>query len=184
MTYPGSRWLKFAVKAPIFLWRLGLGPIVGRVFMLITTIGRKTGLPRRTVVEYHVLPENGRKYAPCAFGPKAQYYRNIVADPHVTIQTADGTERMIATRVTDDDELVAVYELFRRRDPVVLNRYLDSLDIRPDPAEVVAKKDRIYWLRFDPTDEPTPPPLEADLKWVWLVVLAGLVGFGLGRRKT
>ena len=184
MTYPGNRWLRVAVKAPIFLWRLGLGPIVGRVFMLITTTGRKTGLPRRTVVEYHTLPENGKKYVPCAFGPKAQYYRNIVADPRVTVQTADGTERMIATRVTDDDELVAVYELFKRRDPVILNRYLDSLGIRPDPADIVAKKDRIYWLRFDPTDEPTPPPLEADLKWVWLVALAGWLGFWLGRRKA
>lgn len=180
MPYPGSGWLKFAVKAPITLWRLGLGPIVGKVSMLITTTGRKSGLPRRTMVEYHSLA--GKKYVPCAFGARADWYKNIAADPRVTIQTADGTESMIATRVTDDEELIAVYELFKRRDPVLLNWYLQSLDIQPDPADIIAKKDRIYWLRFDPTDEATPPPLEADLKWVWLVALAGLLTFWLGRR--
>jgi deazaflavin-dependent oxidoreductase (nitroreductase family) len=187
MTYPGGGWLKFGVKAPITLWRLGLGPVIGKVLMLITTTGRKSGLPRRTMVEYHTLPAgdlpvSGKKYAPSAFGPKADWYKNIAADPRVTIQTADGAEGAIATRVTDDDELVAVFELFRRRDPVVLNWYLGSLDIQPDPADIVARKDRIYWLRFDPTDEVTPPPLEVDLKWVWLVVLAGWLGFWLGKR--
>ncbi|NOZ29358.1 MAG: nitroreductase family deazaflavin-dependent oxidoreductase [Chloroflexi bacterium] len=180
MIYPRG-WLRWAVKAPILLWRLGFGPILGRIFMLLTTTGRKSGLPRRTMVEYHML--NGRIYAPCAFGPKAQWYKNIVADPRVTVQTAHGVQSMIATRVTDDEEILAVYELLRRRDPVILDAYLRSLDIRPDPADVVAKKDRIYWLRFDPTDEPTPPPLEADLAWVWPVVLVLLLGLWLLRRR-
>lgn len=168
MIYPRG-WLRWVVKAPILLWRLGFGPILGRVFMLLTTWGRKSGLPRRTVVEYHVLGE--KIYAPCAFGPKADWYKNILANPRVTVQTARGIQSMIATRVTDDEELLAVYELLRRRDPVLLDAYLRSLDIRPDPADVVAKKDRIYWIRFEPTDEPTPPPLEVDLAWIWPVVL-------------
>ena len=180
MIYPRG-WLRWAVKAPILLWRLGFGPILGRIFMLLTTTGRKSGLPRRTMVEYHML--NGKIYAPCAFGPKAQWYKNIVADPRVTVQTAHGVQSMIATRVTDDEEILAVYELLRRRDPAILDAYLRSLDIRPDPADVVAKKDRIYWLRFDPTDEPTPPPLEADLVWVWPVAFVLLSGLWLLRRR-
>ena len=41
------------------------------------------------------------------FGRRAQWYRNIEADPQVTIQTAAGAESAIARRVTDGDELLA-----------------------------------------------------------------------------
>jgi hypothetical protein len=34
----------------------------------------------------------------------------------------------------------------------------------------LGEKERFIVLTFDPTDEPTPPPLEADLRWVWPVV--------------
>jgi deazaflavin-dependent oxidoreductase (nitroreductase family) len=177
MTYPASGWHRLAFKAPITLWRLGLGPLVGRALMLLTTWGRKSGLPRRTVIEYHALA--GTKYAPSAFGARSDWYQNLQADPYVTIQTSDGVEHTVATRVTGDDELVRVYNLFMRRNPVMLRWYLDALGIAADPDEVVEKKQRIHWLRFDPTSEGTPPPLVADLAWVWLVV--GLIAMALWR---
>lgn len=182
MSYPGDGWRKLFFKAPIQLWRLGLGPIIGYVMMLITHTGRRSGLPRRTMVEYHML--KGKKYAPCAFGRKSDWYKNIAADPQVTIQTAYGVERMTAVRVTDDQELLAVYELFKRRSPPLLNWYMQSLGIQHNPADVLAKKDRIYWIRFDETIKPTPPPLATDLIWVWPVALAGLLAFWrLSRKK-
>jgi deazaflavin-dependent oxidoreductase (nitroreductase family) len=174
MRYPSGRWAKAAFKAPVYLWRLGLGPLVGQALMLITHTGRVTGLPRRTVVEYHVL--DGNMIAPVAFGEQAQWYRNILADPRVTIQTAHGAQSAIATRITDDIELVTAFKLLMRRNPVMLKWYLRSLGIKPHIADVVAKKERIYWLRFDPTGEPTPPPLAADLWWVWII----FGGFWLG----
>lgn len=146
--YPRTRWAKLLVKAPLIAWRLGLGPITGKLFLVLTTTGRKSGLPRHTMVEYHVLEAS--KYTPCAFGSKAQYYQNIVADPRVTIQSADGTEHALAVRVTDDDELIAVFELFKRRDPLLLEWYLKSLGIKPKVLEV-------------------------DLAWLWLVGLVGLL---------
>ena len=170
--YPRAPWMKFVTKAPIFLWRLGLGPISGRILMLITTSGRKSGLPRRAMVEYHILA--GKKYAPSGFGDKAQWYKNIMANPRVTIQTADGTERMRAVRVSDDEELLAVYELLKHRNPPFLNWYLQSLGIEPDPADLIAKKDRLHILRFDPTDEATPPGLDVDWAWLWPLAILGL----------
>jgi deazaflavin-dependent oxidoreductase (nitroreductase family) len=175
MRYPARRWQQLAFKAPVNLWRLGLGPIVGHVLMLISHTGRKSGLTRRTLVEYHVL--EGKKYAPVAFGEQAQWYQNILANPLVTIQTAGGAQGAIATRVTDDAELVIVYNLLMRRNPVMMRWYLDSLGIRDTPEDVIAKKDRIFLLRFDPTGEPTPPPLEADLWWVWIIGGGLLLGW-------
>ncbi len=170
MAYPVQGWRKFLFKSPITLWRLGLAPIFDHVIMLITHTGRRSGLPRHTMVEYHRL--NGVKYAPCAFCPRSDWYKNILSDARVTIQTSDGNQAAIAVRVSDDQEMLDVYELFLRRDPPLLKLYLQSLDIQNNPAEVLANKDRIYWFRFDPTDQPTPPPLRADLVWVWPLLVA------------
>jgi deazaflavin-dependent oxidoreductase (nitroreductase family) len=172
--YPESGWKKMMFKAPINLWRLGLGPISGKIFMLITTTGRKSGLPRRTMVEFHKL--DGRKYAPCAFGLKSDWYQNIKTDPHVTIQTSDGTERVLAYRVSDDEELLAVYELFKQRDPPLTHMYITSLGIQDTPEDVLANKDKVYLIGFEPTDEPAPPGQEVDLAWIWPVGLLIVLG--------
>ena len=174
--YPRTRWARSIARAPLVLWRLGLGPVIGRLMLVLTTTGRKSGLPRQAMVEYHMF--NGRKYAPSGFGAQAQYYQNIMVNPYVTIQTAAGTERAIAARVTDDEELLAVFEQIKRDDPAfLLNSYFRSLGIEPTNEDILAHKDRIYLLRFDPVEEKTPPGLEVDLAWLWPVVLAGLVGF-------
>jgi len=181
LTYPSGGWRRAMFKWPVQLWRLGLGPLLGRFLVLITHTGRKSGLPRRTLAELHVI--DSRKYAPCAFGRRAQWYRNIEADPLVTIQTSAGAESARAVRVTDDQELLALFDLDQPLNRAMLEGYLATLGIEPTPEDILAKKDRIYWIRFDPTDEPTPPPLEADLVWLWPVALGTvLIGWLLARR--
>jgi deazaflavin-dependent oxidoreductase (nitroreductase family) len=172
MVYPNKGWQKLAFRAPMLLWRLGLGPVVGRVIMVITTTGHKSKLPRHNMAEYYSL--NGQKYTICAYGPKAAWYKNIQADPRVTVQTAEGTQSMKAVRVTGDQELLQVVELFNRRNALLTGLYLESLGIKADRSDLLEKKDRLYVLRFDPTKETTPPGLAADLAWIWLV--AGLLG--------
>ena len=170
--YPRARWARLLMKTPLISWRLGLGPITGRLFIALTTTGRKSGLPRRTMIEYHTT--KGKKYAPCAFGIRSQWYQNILADPRVTIQTSDGTESALAIRVTDDDELLDVYDLFMRRDAPLTKWYLKTLDIEPGSADLLAKKDRVHFIRFDPTNEAAPPGLAVDLVWLWPVGLFAL----------
>jgi deazaflavin-dependent oxidoreductase (nitroreductase family) len=173
--YPHQTWAKFGAKAPLVLWRLGLGPLSGRLFLVLTVTGRKSGLPRRTMVEYHRY--NSKKYITSGFGEKAQWYKNIMAAPQITVQTSDGTERMQAVRVTDDDELLAVIEVFKRVDTSAgIEWYLRSYGVEPTREDIITKKDRLYFLRLDPTDESTPPGLEVDLAWLWPVALLGLLG--------
>ncbi|MBN1964372.1 MAG: nitroreductase family deazaflavin-dependent oxidoreductase [Anaerolineae bacterium] len=183
MVYPAGGWRKLMFKAPITLWRLGLGSLLGQVLVLITHTGRKSGLPRRTLAEFHRL--DGHKVVPVAFGARAQWFRNISADPRVTLQTADGTESCRARRIMDDAELLAAVTAIRAHNPVMFDEYLRSLQIRPAPEDLLAHKDRIYLLTFDPTGDPTPPPLPADLTWVWWVggVLLALLWLLRPRRR-
>ncbi len=175
-------WLRVVFKAPLYLWRMGLGFLIGRYIMVITTTGRKSGLPRHTMAEWHPLGD-GRKFVPVNYGERAQWYRNIAADPHVTIQTDEGTEQVVARRITDDAELLDAYHAIKQLNPMMVQWYLDSKEIEDSEADVLAKKDRIYMVTFEPTDEPTPPPLEADLGWVWLIVGMALLLLRRGGKR-
>ncbi|MBI9046391.1 MAG: nitroreductase family deazaflavin-dependent oxidoreductase [Anaerolineaceae bacterium] len=172
--YPKSQWTKFLLRLPILTWRLGLGPITGKIFMVITTTGRKSGQPRRVMVEYHKL--RGIKYAPCAFGEQAAWYQNILVDPRVTIQTADGSEQVKAERVTDFDEILAVFNHFMQMSPAMTKWYFSSLGIEPTPQSLAVNMEKIYFLRFNPVNTNTPEGLDVDLAWLWP---AGIVVFSV-----
>jgi hypothetical protein len=64
-------WLRWTFKAPLYLWRMGLGFLIGRYIMVITTSGRKSGLPRHTMAEWHPLTSGG-KFVPVNYGERAQ----------------------------------------------------------------------------------------------------------------
>ena len=56
--------------------------------MVITHTGRKSGLRRRTPVNYAII--NGDIYCAAGFGAVADWYRNLLADPHVEVWLPDG----------------------------------------------------------------------------------------------
>jgi len=77
--------LKFFFKAPLLMHKLGFGGwerLVGAQWMLITTIGRKTGKRRETMVdvmEYDKATDT--YYIEAAYGARADWYRNIQSNP-------------------------------------------------------------------------------------------------------
>jgi deazaflavin-dependent oxidoreductase (nitroreductase family) len=175
--------MKALLKVPVLMWRLGLKPLLGRGVMILTTTGRKSGLPRRTPLGCNRV--NGRKYVITLRGLDTDWYRNLAADPHITIQTADGTEPALARRVTDDEEVWAAYEFLASMP--VMKQWAAALGVELSREELVAHKDEFILVAFDPTAEPTPPPLRADLAWVWpaaaLVPVGALTVYALARRR-
>jgi deazaflavin-dependent oxidoreductase (nitroreductase family) len=174
--YPSGPLARALYRSPMLLWRMGWGPLFGWVIVIVTTFGRKSGLPRRVAVEFHA--REGRKYTFSAWGEGAQWYRNIQANPHVTIQTSDGTESVIARRVTSDDELNEALDVYENNP--IMKRWAAMCGFTFTREAFLARKDQFYLITFDPTDEPTPPPLETDLVWVsallLIAVLACLAG--------
>lgn len=85
-------------------WRIGAGFRKPVPVCLLTTTGRKTGEPRTVPLlclrdgdaVVLIASQGGRKNHPL-------WYRNLVADPDVTIQIGKRTERYLA-RVADDAE--------------------------------------------------------------------------------
>jgi deazaflavin-dependent oxidoreductase (nitroreductase family) len=165
--------LKWLLKSPILLYRLGLGFIVGHLFMVMTTTGRKSGQPRRTAIEFHEF--RGRCYVFGNWGSKADWYRNIEADPHITIQTWRGAESVIARRITSDAELVEAFQ-FALSNPT-MRMVLKSIDFDLTLEQFLARREQLTFVTFDPTEWPSPQPIKADLWWVWLplAMLCGLL---------
>ncbi|MFI6074024.1 nitroreductase family deazaflavin-dependent oxidoreductase [Actinoplanes sp. NPDC051343] len=74
-------------RLPILLYRCGLGRLLGHRVMLLTHIGRSSGQPRHAVLEV-VEHDRSGYIAASGFGARADWYRNVIAEPDVTIQIA------------------------------------------------------------------------------------------------
>lgn len=176
LPYPKG-WMKWLYKTPILLYRLGLGFLVGRLFMILTTTGRKSGQPRRTAIEFHEY--TGRRYVFSAWGTKADWYHNIEANPAITIQTWRGAESVLARRITSDAELAEAFA-FAKSNPS-MRMLMKSAGFGQTLEQFLAHKERFTFVTFDPTDQLTPEPLSANQAWVWglLMPLALIATTGL-----
>jgi hypothetical protein len=50
-----------------------------------------------------------------------------------------------------------------------LRAVFKTLGFKMTLEEFLAQKEHFTFVTFDPTDQSTPAPLEADLWWVWLI---------------
>ena len=91
-------------RFPITLYRIGLGRLLGRRFLLLEHVGRNSGLPRHAVLE--VIRRDagtGTWYVSSGFGEASDWYRNLVATPRARVESA-GETRDVVARVLPKEE--------------------------------------------------------------------------------
>ena len=174
------RWFGGLARAPLLAFRMGLGPVVGLRFMVLTTRGRKSGAPRHTMVAH--VRVGPRLYAAAAYGPRSHWYRNLLAHPIATVQTARGASSVGARRVTSEEELRTVLDAARRRG--LLRALLASQGVAGGVEEGLAARERLYLIAFEPAAEAGPPGLRADLAWLWPAAVAAVVAARLRRGRA
>lgn len=103
----GLRRLLF--RSPIPLFRLRLGFLFGKRFVMLEHQGRTSGKTRRTVLEV-VADHPDAVYVAAGWGAKAQWLRNIVADPHVTVYLGSSRFRTFAERIDPVEAGAAIAE--------------------------------------------------------------------------
>ena len=109
--------LRWLLRMPILLYRLRLGWLLGSRFLLLHHIGRKSGLPRRTVVEVVDHDKARDVYAVASgWGTKADWYRNVLANPDVTIRVGRRTLAVRAETLPPDVAAQALAQ-YRERYP-------------------------------------------------------------------
>ncbi len=156
-------------------WRLGLGPYlsfwpegVGRYLVLIHT-GRKSGLPRRTPVNFAEI--DGDYYVTAGFGKRAHWYQNIMADPSIEVWAPDGWWQATAEDVSEaegyTDKMRAVLK------GSGFAAYAAGINPhRLSDAELDAATATYRLLRIQRVAPPSGPGSPGELRWVWVPVIA------------
>jgi deazaflavin-dependent oxidoreductase (nitroreductase family) len=77
--------------------------------LVLTTIGRKSGLTRPTPLQFEEI--DGVYYVASARGEKADWYRNLMACPQVNVQVMDNSFSTLAKPMTDPGQIADFLEL-------------------------------------------------------------------------
>lgn len=126
LTRPPRTWLQRSVaRAPIWLYRVGLGGLLGQRFVLLTHTGRISGQPRQVVLEVVGRHEESGGYLIASgYGARSQWFRNIVSDPRVRFQVGrrhyDGCARPLPA--AESGRRLAEYARRRPRTAAALMR--------------------------------------------------------------
>lgn len=105
-----TRWL---VRAPIWVYRAGLGFLFGRRLLLLEHRGRTTGQTRYVVVEAVDRPDDDTVVIASGFGATAQWYQNLLAEPHCRVSV--GMRRRVPAVALPLDPAEAAGTLARYR---------------------------------------------------------------------
>ena len=118
------------LRAPTRLYDWHLGLLLGRRFLRLTHVGRRTGQEHQTMLEViGKRPSDDEFIVIAGLGRSAQWYRNVSA--HEAVEVAVGRQRFRPDhRVLGEDEAIAVlatYEQANRILAPVVRRVLSWL---------------------------------------------------------
>lgn len=178
---------KYGNKAMLLMWRLGLGrwgmsnPYSGYI-MVLTHTGRKSGLLRRTPVNFAEI--GGDLYCTAGFGAVADWYRNLVADPHVQVWLPDGSwfEGLAEdiSGLTAEERLPLLRQVLINSGFAAYAAGVDPRRMSDDALLAVTAPYKLVRIRRTAALSGAGGP--GDLGWVWIVATA-VLGLLLLRRR-
>jgi deazaflavin-dependent oxidoreductase (nitroreductase family) len=107
--------LRRLFRVPVYLYGWNFGWLLGRRFLLLIHIGRRTGLRRRTVLEVMEYRQEGPEaVVMSAFGRNADWLRNVEAAPGPEVVI--GSQRFVAAhRFLDQEEAMNAITGYEQR---------------------------------------------------------------------
>jgi deazaflavin-dependent oxidoreductase (nitroreductase family) len=135
---------RLLARAPIPLYRAGLGFLLGRRLTMLEHRGRTSGLPRYVVLEVLARDAQGLVIV-SGYGGRAQWYRNVLAHSGVRVWT--GRRRGMPAQATkipaaDVPRRLEDYRRSHRRAAAALGRTLDIPELGsadPLPVDVASR---------------------------------------------
>jgi deazaflavin-dependent oxidoreductase (nitroreductase family) len=133
---------------PLTLYRLGLGPLIGRMLLLLTTTGRKSGLPRVTPLQYEII--DGDYFIGAALGLKSDWVCNLIADPRVKLRVKNDTFTGQAEVITDVNKVADYIEYRLKQRPLMIGMILrlDGFKSRPNREELIEYAKNVAVVRI------------------------------------
>lgn len=99
-------------RAPIWLYKNNLGWLLGKRFLMITHVGRKSGIPRQVVLEIvKYKPSSETYYVAAAWGEHSDWVKNIRVNPQIQVQVSNQRRETIAETLTPEqaEEVILDY---------------------------------------------------------------------------
>ena len=115
---PPGRFLRLGLRLPIWLYRLHLDFMLGDRFLMLIHTGRKSGLPRQTVIEVVQHDKaTDTYYVVSGWAEKSDWYRNIRKTPQVTIHV-HGRVFHSQAEFIPQEKAIGILETYAREHPV------------------------------------------------------------------
>jgi deazaflavin-dependent oxidoreductase (nitroreductase family) len=137
--------LKWFFDAPAWLYRHGFGWLLGRRILAVTHRGRKSGRTYDTVLEVAVHDRaTSESIVASAYGEKADWYRNIEAEPAIRVRTGRLDYEPVQRFLSADEARAAAERFCRehrfeaRLGPKVLPAIGAAVPDTDDPVELLA----------------------------------------------
>ena len=105
------------MKMPLILYRLGLGWMLGKRFMLLTHVGRRSGKVYRTVLAVLKYDETTHEILAVSPWSASNWYRNIQATPALEVQTGSTRYAPVQRNLTPE-EIASLFIEYRHQRPV------------------------------------------------------------------
>jgi deazaflavin-dependent oxidoreductase (nitroreductase family) len=106
------------------LYAIGLGPLVGKVILLLSTTGRRSGKMRVTPLQYEVIGSD--YYVGAARGLKADWIRNIQSNPNVDVRVGSRIFHAHAEVVNDPCRFADFLEVRLARHPRMIGLIMEK----------------------------------------------------------
>lgn len=103
------------MRLPIRLYQARLGFLFGHRLLMLEHIGRHSGARRYVVLEVVDHPASGTYVVASGFGRQAQWFRNILVEPHVRVSSGRGKPAAATARVLAAAEADATLDAYRER---------------------------------------------------------------------
>lgn len=129
--------MKNIQKIHRLLYAIGLGPLIGRIILLMTTTGRKSGMKQVTPLQYEMIGND--YYIGAARGTKADWVRNIQSNSQVDVRVGRKHFPGIAEVVTESSRFADFLEVRLERHPRMIGLIMEKahgLPRRPSRAQL------------------------------------------------
>lgn len=122
---------RFLMRAPIGMYRAGLGFLFGTRLIMLEHVGRSSGATRFVVLEVVSRPTPTTVVVASAVGPRAQWFQNLAVEPNCHVST--GWRRRISATATILDaesagRFLAEYQLRHPAFWTRLNNFMTALN--------------------------------------------------------
>ena len=145
--------LRMALRAPIWLYRAGLGGLLGRRFLYLAHRGRTTGLRREVVLEVVGFEASRPEaFVVAGWGTRSDWLRNLRAAPAIEVRIGRLRWPDPHHRLLDAEETASLFRDYERRHPRAWQALAPRLGLAADlsPETVAEAARRFPAVAFSP----------------------------------